>query len=421
MAAPATLARRLGPFDAAAIVISNVIGGGIFFVPVLVANLTPSAPAMLGVWLFGGVLAFAGAMAYAELATLRPRAGGEYVYLRDALRHRRPRFCQAGPRSWPDSPASIAAGAVALADYLGRFVPAAADRTPLLSLPYTSLVVTPQALVAIAVILALSAIHLHGSGRIVHNLLAGLKVSALAAFIAIGLSLGHGSFAHLASSHPTALPGANWLLALIPVMFSYSGWNAASYVAEEVRDPSRNLPRSLAIGTFAVVVLYLALNVLFLFAMPVAELAKLPDGRLTDLVAERLFGFVAGNVLGIFTIISIAAGVSAMVLAGPRVYYAMARDGVFFARAAQVHPTYRTPVLAILAQAVWASVLVLVGNARGSCGLHGLRGRAVFRRGRARGVRAAVERAGGRAALQGIWISGGARHLRRRQLSDGRE
>jgi APA family basic amino acid/polyamine antiporter len=316
---------------------------------------------MLGVWLFGGVLAFAGAMAYAELATLRPRAGGEYVYLRDAY----------GPAAaflsgWTSFVAgfsgSIAAGAVALADYLGRFVPAAADRTPLLSLPYSSLVVTPQSLVAIAVILALSAIHLHGSGRIVHNLLAGLKVSALAAFIAIGLSLGHGSFAHIVSSHPTALPGANWLLALIPVMFSYSGWNAASYVAEEVRDPSRNLPRSLAIGTFAVVVLYLALNVLFLFAMPVAELAKLPDGRLTDLVAERLFGFVAGNVLGVFTIISIAAGVSAMVLAGPRVYYAMARDGVFFAKAAQVHPTYRTPVLAILAQAVWASVLVLSGT-----------------------------------------------------------
>jgi basic amino acid/polyamine antiporter, APA family len=357
----ATLARRLGPFAAAAIVISNVIGGGIFFVPVLVAKLTPSAPAMLAVWFFGGVLAFAGAMAYAELATLRPRAGGEYVYLREAY----------GPATaflsgWTSFVAgfsgSIAAGAVALADYLGRFVPAAADRTPLLSLPFTFLVVTPQALVAIAVILALSAIHLHGSGRIVHNLLAGLKVSALAAFIAIGLSFGHGSVSHLTSAHAIAVPGADWLLALIPVMFSYSGWNAAAYVAEEIRDPNRNLPRSLAIGTGAVIVLYLALNVLFLFAMPVSELAGLPDGRLTDLVAERLFGFVAGNVLGIFTIISIAAGVSAMVLSGPRVYYAMARDGLFFAGAAKVHPTYRTPVRAIVAQAVWASVLVLSGT-----------------------------------------------------------
>jgi APA family basic amino acid/polyamine antiporter len=141
-------------------------------------------------------------------------------------------------------------------------------------------------------------------------------------------------------------------------MFSYSGWNAATYVAEEVRDPSRNLPKSLALGTIAVVALYLALNVLYLYAMPIASLAALSDGRLTDVVAERLFGFVAGNVLAIFTIVSLAASVSAMVLAGPRVYYAMARDGVFLASAARVHPTHQTPVLAIVAQAIWSAVLV---------------------------------------------------------------
>lgn len=355
------LLRRLGPLDAAAIVVSNVIGGGIFFVPVLVATLTPSAWAMLGVWLFGGVLAFMGAMAYAELATMRPRAGGEYVYLREA--YGRPMAFLSGWTSFVAGfSGSIAAGAVALADYLGRFIPAAADRTPLLGIPHSSLVLTPQSLVAISVIWALSAIHLHGAGRVVHNVLAGLKVSALAAFIALGLALGRGSFGHLSSSHEPFVPGAHWLLALIPVMFSYSGWNAATYVAEEIRDPIRNVPRALAVGTLAVVALYLALNVLFLFAMPVSELATLPDGRLTDLVAERLFGFVAGNVLAIFTIVSIAAGVSAMVLAGPRVYFAMARDGVFFASAARVHPTYRTPVLAIAAQALWASVLVLSGT-----------------------------------------------------------
>ncbi len=359
-AAPGLL-RRLGPLDAAAIVVSNVIGGGIFFVPVLVAALTPSAWAMLGVWLFGGVLAFMGAMAYAELATMRPRAGGEYVYLRDA--YGRPMAFLSGWTSFVAGfSGSIAAGAVALADYLGRFIPAAADRSSIIGIPYTSLVLTPQGLVAISVIWTLSAIHLHGAGRVVHNVLAGLKVSALAAFIALGLTLGRGTFGHLSSSHELAVPGANWLLALIPVMFSYSGWNAATYVAEEIRDPIRNVPRALALGTLAVVVLYLALNVLFLFAMPVSELATLPDGRLTDLVAERLFGFVAGNVLAIFTIVSIAAGVSAMVLSGPRVYFAMARDGVFFASAARVHPTYRTPVLAIAAQAAWSSVLVLSGT-----------------------------------------------------------
>jgi APA family basic amino acid/polyamine antiporter len=358
-----TLARRLGPIDAAAIVVSNVIGGGIFFVPILVARLTPSAWAMLGVWLFGGLLAFAGAMAYAELATLRPKAGGEYVYLRDAY----------GPAAafltgWTSFVAgfsgAIAAGAVALADYLGRFIPVAADRTPLLTLPlpYISLQLTPQSIVAISAIVALSLIHLHGSGRIIHNLLAGIKVSALLVFIALGLSLGSGDFGHLASTQPVPMPAANWLLALIPVMFSYSGWNAAAYVAEEIRDPGRNVPRALAIGTLGVIGIYLALNVLYLYAMPLVGLAALPDGRLTDIVAERLFGFVAGNLLAAFTIVSIAASVSAMVLAGPRVYYAMARDGYFLRAATRLHPKYRTPVLAIVAQAVWSSVLVLSGT-----------------------------------------------------------
>src|SRR5262245_15046589 len=318
---------------------------------------------MLGVWLFGGVLAFAGAMAYAELATLRPRAGGEYVYLREAFGS-----LAAFLSGWTSFVAgfsgAIAAGAVALADYIGRFVPVAGNRTPLvtLSLPYIDLTVTPQALVAISAIAAFSMIHLHGSGRLVHNLLAALKVSALLAFIALGLSLGDGHVANLASNHVTDVPVSSWLLALIPVMFSYSGWNAATYVAEEIRDPSRNLPRALGFGTLAVVTVYMALNCLYLYAMPVGELAKLPDGRLTDLVAERLFGFVAGNVLALFTIISIAASVSAMVWAGPRIYYAMARDGVFLQSAAHVHPRFRTPVLAIVAQALWSAVLVLSGT-----------------------------------------------------------
>jgi APA family basic amino acid/polyamine antiporter len=354
----------LGALDGAAIVVSNVIGGGIFFVPVIVASLTSSAPAMLGVWALGGVLAFAGAMAYAELAALRPHAGGEYVYLREAY----------GPLAaflsgWTSFVAgfsgAIAAGSVALADYVGRFIPAAANRDPLLviPIPYAPLTVSPQAIVAISAIAGLSLVHLHGAGRLVHNLLASLKVSALVIFTALGLSLGAGDVANL-SSVQTGIAPMSWLLALIPVMFAYSGWNAAAYVAEEIRDPGQNVPRALAIGTLGVVAIYLLLNVLFLYAMPLAELARL-EGRLTDIVAERLFGFVAGNLLAIFTIVSIAASVSAMVLSGPRVYYAMARDGVFLAAAAQVHPTHRTPVRAILAQAVWSSVLVLSGTLSG--------------------------------------------------------
>jgi APA family basic amino acid/polyamine antiporter len=340
------LVRRLGPLDAAAVVISNVIGGGIFFVPVIVAQLVPNPTAMLGVWLLGGALAFAGAMAYAELAAVRPHAGGEYVYLRDAF----------GPLAaflsgWTSFIAgfsgAIAASAVALAEYVARFVPAA-DRY--------------RSLVAIAAIVALTLIHVRGlgPGRVVQNLLAGLKVTAIVLIIALGFTLGHGDTANLAAGGSVA--AVPWLLALVPVMFSYSGWNAAAYVAEEVRNPGRNVPLALGLGTLAVVVLYLALNALYVYALPVASIAGLGDGRLMDIVAERLFGFAAGNLLAIFTIVSLAASISAMTLAGPRVYFAMARDGIFVRAAGRVHPRFHTPAAAIVAQAAWSSVLVASGT-----------------------------------------------------------
>jgi APA family basic amino acid/polyamine antiporter len=341
----AGLVRRLGPVDAAAIVISNVIGGGIFFVPIIVAGLVPNPLSMLAVWLVGGALAFAGAMAYAELAALRPHAGGEYVYLRDAF----------GPLAafltgWTSFVAgfsgAIAASAVALADYVTRFVPSASGARPA---------------IAITAIVALTLIHVRGlgPGRIVQNVLAGLKVCAIVLIVALGFAIGHGSAGNFAEEGATApLP---WLLALVPVMFSYSGWNAAAYVAEEVRDPARNVPRALALGTCAVIVVYLALNALYVFAIPVAQLATL-DARLMDTVAERLFGFAAGNMIALFTIISLAASISAMVLAGPRVYFAMARDGIFVRAAGRVHPRFHTPAAAIVAQAVWSSILVVSGT-----------------------------------------------------------
>jgi len=363
-----SLERRLGPFDAAAIILSNVIGGGIFFVPILVAGLVPVAIGMLGVWVLGGVLAFAGAMAYAELAALRPKSGGEYVYLREAF----------GPLAafltgWTSFVAgfsgAIAASALFLADAIGRFFPVAADRTPIVTvpIPFLPLVLTNQTLVALVAILALSFVHMRGlgPGRIVHNILAGLKVSGILIFLALGLSLGSGEWSNLGSSHEVVAPGTGWLLALIPVMFSFSGWNAAAYVAEEIKDPGRNVPIALGLGTAAVVAIYVALNMLYLYAMPLAELAVVGDGRLTDTVAERLFGFVAGNVIAIFTIVSVAASISAMVLAGPRVYFAMARDGAFLPSVAQVHPTYRTPARAIWAQAGWSAVLVVSSTLSG--------------------------------------------------------
>lgn len=360
--APAVLERRLGPYDAAAIIVSNVIGGGILFTPPLVAAAVSNSWAFLGTWLVGGMLAFAGAMAYAELAALRPRAGGEYVYLHAAY-GRLAAFLTGWTSFVAGFSGAIAASALFLADAIGRFVPAAADQTPIFALPipFAPLVFTNQTLVALLAIVCLSFIHMRGlgPGRLVHNVLAGLKVSGILVFLALGIAFGTGSWSNLSSSHEVTAPATGWLLALIPVMFSYSGWNAAAYVAEEIRDPGRNVPIALGLGTAAVVAIYVALNLVYLYAMPLADVALVPDGRLTDTVAERLFGFVAGNVIAIFTIVSVAASISAMVLAGPRVYFAMARDGAFLPSVARVHETYRTPARAIWAQAVWSAVLVL--------------------------------------------------------------
>jgi APA family basic amino acid/polyamine antiporter len=200
-----------------------------------------------------------------------------------------------------------------------------------------------------------------GPGRVVMNVLAGLKVSALLVFIALGFTLGAGATANFVHSGGS-VSGGTWLLALIPVMFTYAGWNAAAYVAEEVHEPGRNVPRALALGTLAVVVIYFLLNLLFLYVLPVDQLAQV-KGSVLDVVADGLLGVRAGDVMGIVSIISIAASISAMTFAGPRVYYAMARDGMFFRRAANVHPTYRTPATAIVAQAIWSGLLVLSGGA----------------------------------------------------------
>ncbi len=317
---------------------------------------------MLGVWLLGGALAFSGALAYAELATLRPQAGGEYVYLKEAY----------GPllgflTGWTSFVAgfsgAIAASAVGMAGILGRFIPAAADTTPIfsVSLPFVSLTLSPQAAVALAAIAGLSAIHSAGlgPGRFVHNLLAGLKVAALVAVVALGYSIGRGSIANYSVGSSTTV--ANWMFALIPVMFSYSGWNAAAYVTEEIRSPERNVPRALLLGTVAVILIYLSLNLVYLYAMPVLEFPSQAI-RVGDAAVERLFGSGAGGVWAAASIVMIAASISAMVLAGPRVYYAMARDGLFFRAAARIHPRFRTPIVAIVAQAVWSGILVLTGT-----------------------------------------------------------
>ena len=357
-----SLERRLGALDGAALIVANVIGGGILFFPTIIANYVPDTFWFLSTWVAGGVLAFCGAMAYAELAALRPRAGGEYVYLREAY------GSLAGfLTGWTSFVAgfagAMAASAMLIALYLDRFIPGAANSTPIaqLPLPYFSFTISTQTLIAIAAVWAFALVHIRGvgPGRFLNNVLTILKVSAFVIFIAVGLTIGQGSVNLQQSAGPVT--GTGWLQGLIVVMFVYSGWNAAAYMAEEVRDPGRNLPRALALGTAAVMVIYLLINVLYLYVIPINELVTV-KGSVLDVAAERLLGVRAGDVMGVVSLIGLAAGLNAWTFAGPRIYFAMARDGVFFPQAARVHPKFKTPAVSIVAQAAWATVLILTGS-----------------------------------------------------------
>jgi APA family basic amino acid/polyamine antiporter len=255
---------------------------------------------------------------------------------------------------------------VVISLYLGRFIPGVDNPAPFFAWPIVpgviTITVSRQSIVALAAIWGLAWIHRRGvgPGRVVGNLLAVLKVTALVVFVALGFSTGAGGAAHLVERHSVSATG--WLLALIPVMFTYSGWNAAGYVAEEIRDPGRNVPRAFALGTAGVIALYTLLNVIYLFVFPIRELGAV-KGSVLDVVAERLLGATAGDIMGVVSIISLLASISAMTFAGPRVYFAMARDGLFFDAAARVHERYRTPSTAIIAQSLWTSLLVLTATA----------------------------------------------------------
>ena len=361
--AQSTLERRLGPLDGAAIIVSNVIGGTILFAPPFMAGLVPNPWLYLGLWIGGGALAFAGAMAYAELAALRPKAGGEYVYL-DAAYGRVAAFLTGWTSFVAGFAGAIAANAFFIPIYLARFIPGVDNQTPIFTipLPYIPLIFSTHTIVAIVSVWLLALIHIVGvgPGRLAMNVLAALKVTAFLLFVLAGFAFGTGAFSNVGVSAGNVSAG-NWLFAFIPVMLAFSGWNASAYVAEEIRDPGRNVPRSLAIGTIAVIAVYLGINILYLYVFSVRELAAL-QGSVLDVVADRLLGSGAGHVMGLVSIVSLLAGNSAMTFAGPRVYFAMARDGVFFKSAATVHPSFRTPAFAIVAQTIWASLLILTGS-----------------------------------------------------------
>ncbi len=363
------LARELGPFDSTMMMVGIVIGSGIFLTTGIMAESLPSAPLILLAWLVGGLLTLAGALTYAELGVLFPEAGGQYVYLREAY----------GPLAgflfgWilflVSMSGSIAALGAAFAEYFGRFFPALSTEHALLELPLGFLgreanwTLSAGQIVAVILILLLSAINYLGVGlgKRLQNGVTVAKIGAILILGIVGLVLARGPID--LSIHTTGV-GFKGLLtgfgvALLAVSWSFDGWNNITYVAGEIRDPKRDLPIALIGGTLLITLLYLLVNWFYLKALTPVQMAGIVP------VAERatsvVMGETAASIVTVVVLVSMLGALHGAIFAGARVYYAMARDGLFFRSIGRVHPRFRTPGQAIVWQGVWSGVLTLSGT-----------------------------------------------------------
>jgi APA family basic amino acid/polyamine antiporter len=353
----------LGLISATALVVSNMIGTVIFTGTGFLAGQLGSPNLVLGIWVVGGIVAFLGAICYSELGINFPSSGGEYVYLTRAFGPTWG-FMTGWASFFAGFSAPIAAAALAFSEYLGHFFPALSqENAPVIagSGEWAIRLGGAQA-IACGLVAVFTVLNILGVQRVarVQNVLTGTKVLVLLAFIVLGFTIGDGSKTHFAmtATRDVATPLiAQFAISLVWVYVAYSGWNAATYVAEELRHPARNLPMALGIGTALVTALYLLLNLVFLYAAPLEDMKG--KEAVGAFAASRLFGpEIAGFFAGLMAL-SLMSTVNAMVTIGPRVYYAMAGNGAFPAIAGKVHPRFHTPVAAIVAQAVCTMLMTL--------------------------------------------------------------
>src|SRR5579864_4538196 len=357
------LLRQLGVISATALVISNMIGTGIFTSTGFLAGDLGSPGIVLWIWVVGAVCALCGAFCYSELGINMPSSGGEYVYLTRALGPTWG-FMTGWVSFFAGFSAPIAAAALAFSDYVGYFFPAFQQAhaqftigSGALSLQFGGAQLLASSLIAVFTIL-----NCLGVGRTakVQNVLTGTKLIVIVSFVFLGFLVGTGSWDHFSQAavrtSTTSLP-VQFMISLLWVMVGYSGWNAATYVAEELRRPERTLPLALAVGTSLVTALYLGLNLIFIYSTPLESMkGVLAIGSLS---ASNLFGPHVAGAFAALMAISITSTVNAMVTIGPRVYYAMAKNRAFFKAAAAVNPRWRTPVAAIVAQSVCSILMTL--------------------------------------------------------------
>jgi APA family basic amino acid/polyamine antiporter len=385
----AALCRELSTTDATMIVIGSMIGSGIFITSAESARLVGAPGLLLAAWFLAGVLTITGALCCAELAAMMPRAGGQYVFLREAYGRGGELlgFLFGWALFFIIQTGTIAAVAVAFANFTGVLFPKISASNYIIA-PVVfgryAVSLSTQQFAAILLILLLTILNTRGlkTGKIVQNVLTVTKTAALIALIIVGLVFGYMKTGHASAAFSSAwfdpfangwtpqaaqanLQAAGWLALLMLLgramtgpLFAQSAWNNVTFMGSEVRAPSRTLPRALLIGCGAVVVLYLLANLAYILTLPLAEIQNAPQGRVATAVMQKIFGAAGGTLMAAAIMISTLGCNNGLILAGARVYYAMACDGLFFRSTRRLNAR-NVPAVALIAQGVWASLLVL--------------------------------------------------------------
>lgn len=355
------LERELGLFPLTNIVIANMVGSGMFLLPgMLMAGLRDPV-LMIILWLVGGLIALCGALCYSELAAAIPEAGGEYAFL-SRLVHPAAGFLSGWVSLIVGFSAPIAASAIGFVEYFSRPFPQMFHLG--LFDPSTEEILLKK-LFAVLVIVLFTLIHRRGIvfGTHVQNYLTIFKIALIVGLIGFGLSVGDGDVSHFSQRDTFDFDLSGWKtigLSLMWIMFAYSGWNASTYIGSEIRKPTRTLPLSLIIGTTTVIALYLGFNAFLVYGIPPDEMGGVIS--VGGLAARNLFGVSFENLFSVLISLAVLSSLSAFIILGPRVYYAMAKDGQFFSFAAEVHDEYRVPSKSIGFQCLIAVVIVLSGT-----------------------------------------------------------
>ncbi|HEY6337141.1 MAG TPA: amino acid permease [Candidatus Sulfotelmatobacter sp.] len=361
-----TLVRGLGLLDSVLLLVSGIIGSSIFLTAKDIAGPLPQPVLFLGVWVLGGVVSLFGCVAFAELGSMFPDSGGQYIYLREAYGDL-VAFLYGWMLFAVANGGSIAALSVASAAYTGQVFPVVSQEHVVLAV--AGIVITRAHLFGLLLIAVVTYVNVVGLrwGMLLQNLSTWTKFSAMAAFVVLGFAIGKGDWSHFQAHgvslsmgvHPAQLISAMGV-ALIAVFWAYDGWVYITWVAGEVKEPQRKVPLAMVFGVLVVGAIYLAMNMTYLYALPIGEIAH--HETIAHAAAAALFSPHAAVWLSLVIAVSCFSAAATCTLTGARVYLAMARDGVFFKRMAVIHPKWRTPAFSLIGQGIWAALLTVSGR-----------------------------------------------------------